>query len=122
MYPAGATTNSESGVTDIRNCYDTLAVMAQVGMPLLVHGEVTHDEIDIFDREAVFIQQVMTPLTQELPDLRVVFEHITTADAVAFVRSAPANIAATITAHHLLLNRNDMLVGGCGPTTSAYPC
>ena len=121
LYPAGATTNSESGVTDIRHCDDTLAVMEEVGMPLLVHGEVTHDEIDIFDREAVFIEQIMTPLIARFPRLKVVFEHITTSDAVEFVMAAPENVAATITAHHLLLNRNDLLVGGVRPHNFCLP-
>ena len=109
LYPAGATTNSQSGVTDIELCYDTLAAMEDEGMPLLVHGEVTHDAVDIFDREAVFIEEVLSPLVARFPKLRVVFEHITTADAAVFVRDAPDNVAATITAHHLLLNRNDRI-------------
>ena len=121
LYPAGATTNSESGVTDITRCDAALAAMQDQGIPLLVHGEVTHDEIDIFDREAVFIEQVLTPLVQRFPRLKVVFEHITTADAVAFVREAPDNVAATITAHHLLLNRNDLLVGGIRPHNYCLP-
>ena len=121
LYPAGATTNSESGVTDITRCDAALAAMQDQGIPLLVHGEVTHDEIDIFDREAVFIEQVLTPLVQRFPRLKVVFEHITTADAVAFVREAPDNVAATITAHHLLLNRNDLLVGGVRPHNYCLP-
>ena len=121
LYPAGATTNSESGVTDIAHCYDTIAAMERAGMPLLVHGEVTHDHIDIFDREAVFIEQVLAPLIEKFPDLKVVFEHITTADAAAFVTEAPANVGATITAHHLLLNRNDMLVGGIRPHNYCLP-
>ena len=121
LYPAGATTNSESGVTDIRHCDPTLAVMEEVGMPLLVHGEVTHDEIDIFDREAVFLEQIMTPLISRFPRLKVVFEHITTSDAVEFVTNAPENVAATITAHHLLLNRNDLLVGGVRPHNFCLP-
>ena len=121
LYPAGATTNSASGVTDIQHCYDTLAVMESEGMPLLVHGEVTHDDIDIFDREAVFIEQIMKPLVENMPSLKVVFEHITTADAVAFVTEASSNVAATITAHHLLLNRNDLLVGGVRPHNFCLP-
>ena len=121
LYPAGATTNSQSGVTDISRCDAALAAMAEVGMPLLVHGEVTHDDIDIFDREAVFIEQVMLPLADRLPTLRVVFEHITTADAVSFVESTGSNVAATITAHHLLLNRNDLLVGGVRPHNFCLP-
>lgn len=121
LYPAGATTNSDSGVTDIRHCDLVIETMAEVGMPLLVHGEVTSTEIDIFDREAVFIERVMKPLLERFPDLRVVFEHITTADAVAFVRQAPTNVAATITAHHLLFNRNHMLVGGIRPHYFCLP-
>ncbi|MFC3285464.1 dihydroorotase [Litchfieldella rifensis] len=121
LYPAGATTNSASGVTDIRHCHAAIETMAEVGMPLLVHGEVTSAEIDIFDREAVFIERVMAPLLERFTDLRVVFEHITTADAVAFVRQAPANVAATITAHHLLFNRNHMLVGGIRPHYFCLP-
>ena len=121
LYPAGATTNSDSGVTDINLCHETLAAMAAEGMPLLIHGEVTHDHIDIFDREAVFIDEVLKPLLDRLPDLRIVFEHITTKDAVEFVQSAGDNVAATITAHHLLLNRNDLLVGGVRPHNFCLP-
>ena len=121
LYPAGATTNSDSGVTDISLCHETLAAMAVEDLPLLVHGEVTHADIDIFDREAVFIDEVLKPLVDRLPSLRVVFEHITTADAVTFVLEAPDNIAATITAHHLLLNRNDLLVGGIRPHNYCLP-
>ncbi len=121
LYPAGATTNSDSGVTDLRRCDATLAEMQRVGVPLLIHGEVTHDHVDIFDREAVFIEEVLKPLTNRFPALKVVFEHITTANAVEFVRTAPSNIAATITAHHLLLNRNHMLVGGVRPHNYCLP-
>ncbi len=121
LYPAGATTNSESGVTDINLCNETLAVMEREGMPLLIHGEVTHDHVDIFDREAVFIDEVLTPLLARFPGLKVVFEHITTADATAFVSEAPDHVGATITAHHLLLNRNDMLVGGIRPHNYCLP-
>jgi len=121
LYPAGATTNSDSGVTDIAHCDETLAAMQSEGLPLLIHGEVTHDHIDIFDREAVFIEQVLTPLTARFPDLKIVFEHITTADAVEFVLAAGANVAATITAHHLLLNRNDLFVGGVRPHNYCLP-
>lgn len=121
LYPAGATTNSDSGVTDIDHCTAALAAMEEAGVPLLVHGEVTHDEIDIFDREAVFIERVMSKLITRFPALRVVFEHITTADAVEFVTSASDNVAATITAHHLLLNRNDLLVGGVRPHNFCLP-
>ncbi|WP_445005947.1 dihydroorotase [Halomonas mongoliensis] len=121
LYPAGATTNSDSGVTDLRHCDEAIAAMARLGMPLLVHGEVTDAEIDIFDREAVFIERVMKPLLERHPTLRVVFEHITTADAAEFVTAAPANVAATITAHHLLYNRNHMLVGGIRPHYYCLP-
>jgi dihydroorotase len=120
-YPAGATTNSDSGVTDIRRCLLTLEMMAAVGMPLLVHGEVTDPEVDLFDRERVFIERVLAPLVAALPRLKVVLEHITTADAVAFVESAPATVAATITAHHLLLNRNAMFQGGIRPHLYCLP-
>lgn len=121
LYPAGATTNSASGVTDIRHCDTAIEALVRVGMPLLVHGEVTSAEIDIFDREAVFIERVMKPLLDRFPALKVVFEHITTRDAAEFVREAPANVAATITAHHLLFNRNHMLVGGIRPHYFCLP-
>lgn len=121
LYPAGATTNSQSGVTALENIYPALEAMAEVGMLLLVHGEVTHAEVDIFDREKAFIDQQLVKLVERFPTLRVVFEHITTADAVAFVNEAPANIGATITAHHLLFNRNHMLVGGIRPHLFCLP-
>ncbi|SFT81546.1 dihydroorotase [Halomonas saccharevitans] len=121
LYPAGATTNSASGVTDLAHCDEAIAAMARLGLPLLVHGEVTDAEIDIFDREAVFIERVMKPLLERHPTLKVVFEHITTAEAAAFVSSAPANVAATITVHHLLFNRNHMLVGGIRPHYYCLP-
>jgi dihydroorotase len=121
LYPAGATTNSASGVTDLRRCDATLAEMERQGLPLLIHGEVTHSHVDIFDREAVFIEQVLIPLLQRFPALRVVFEHITTADAAQFVEQAPAHVAATITPHHLLFNRNHMLVGGIRPHNYCLP-
>lgn len=121
LYPAGATTNSDSGVTDIANIRSALEVMAQIGMVLCVHGEVTHQDIDIFDREAVFIERVLAPLIADLPELKVVFEHITSAEAVEFVETAPANIAATITPQHLHLNRNAMLVGGIKPHAYCLP-
>lgn len=121
LYPAGATTNSAAGVTDIRKCDATLAAMAEQGIPLLVHGEVTTPEIDIFDREKVFIDQVLQPLTERLPQLKIVFEHITTRDAVEFVTQSGENIAATITPHHLLYNRNAMLVGGIKPHYYCLP-
>ena len=121
LYPAGATTNSDSGVTDIARVQGVLEKMAEVGMPLLVHGEVTHATVDIFDREKAFLDQVLAPLVQRLPELRIVLEHITTADAADFVREAPATVGATITAHHLLFNRNHMLAGGIRPHYYCLP-
>lgn len=121
LYPAGATTNSDAGVTDLRKTYPALEAMQQCGMPLLVHGEVTDPEIDIFDREAVFIERVLQPLLKDMPGLRVVFEHITSQQAAQFVADAPENIAATITAHHLLYNRNAMLAGGIRPHYYCLP-
>ena len=121
LYPAGATTNSDAGVTDLRKCSAALARMEKLGVPLLVHGEVTDPAIDVFDREAVFIDSVMAPLLKDFPGLRVVFEHITTRDAADFVMAAGTNIAATITAHHLLLNRNAMFAGGMRPHHYCLP-
>jgi len=121
LYPAGATTNSDSGVTDLKHCDATIAALAEAGMPLLMHGEVTDSDIDIFDREAVFIERVLTPLLARHPTLKVVFEHITTQQAAEFVAQAPDNVAATITAHHLLFNRNKMLVGGIRPHYYCLP-
>jgi dihydroorotase len=121
LYPAGATTNSDSGVTDMDKLAPVFATMQELGMPLLVHGEVTDADIDIFDREAVFIEQKLRPLLQRFPALKVVLEHITTSDAVDFVSAAPANVAATITAHHLLYNRNHMLAGGIRPHFYCLP-
>jgi dihydroorotase len=121
LYPAGATTNSDAGVTDLRKAYPALEEMQRLGLPLLVHGEVTDPAIDIFDREAVFIERVLQPLLKDMPNLRVVFEHITTRDAAQFVTEAAGNIAATITAHHLLYNRNAMLVGGIRPHYYCLP-
>lgn len=121
LYPAGATTNSDAGVTDLRKCYRALEAMQQVGMPLLVHGEVTDQEIDIFDREAVFIDRVMMPLRSDLPELKVVFEHITTRDAAQYVQEAGQHTAATITAHHLLYNRNEIFKGGIRPHYYCLP-
>ena len=121
LYPAGATTNSDAGVTDIRRDYPALEEMQRCGMPLLVHGEATDPAVDVFDREAVFIARTMIPLLHDLPQLRVVFEHITTRDAVQFVLSAPEHIAATITAHHLLYNRNAMFKGGMRPHYFCLP-
>jgi dihydroorotase len=121
LYPAGATTNSSSGVTDVANLADVFAAMQSVGMPLLVHGEVTSAEIDIFDREQLFIDTILTPLVANYPNLKVVLEHITTKNAVDFVMAAGDNVAATITAHHLLYNRNHMLVGGIKPHFYCLP-
>jgi dihydroorotase len=121
LYPAGATTNSAAGVTDLGKCYKTLEMMQEVGMPLLVHGEVTDPEIDIFDREAVFIERVMRPLRRDLPALSVVFEHITTKHAAQYVAEAEGPIAATITAHHLLYNRNAIFRGGINPHYYCLP-
>lgn len=121
LYPAGATTNSDAGVTDIRRTYPALEEMQRCGMPLLVHGETTDSSVDVFDREAVFIERAMVPLLRDLPQLRIVFEHITTRDAVQFVLSAPEHIAATITAHHLLYNRNAMFSGGMRPHYYCVP-
>ncbi|VVT12000.1 dihydroorotase [Erythrobacter sp. EC-HK427] len=121
LYPAGATTNSDSGVTDVANIRGVLEVMADIGMVLCVHGEVTHSDIDIFDREAVFIEQVLRPLLADLPTLKVVFEHITTEEAVAFVQASGPNVAATITPQHLHINRNAMLVGGMRPHNYCLP-
>jgi dihydroorotase len=114
LYPAGATTNSDAGVSDIRKTYATLEAMQREGMLLLVHGEVTHGDIDVFDREAVFIDQVMRPLRRDFPALKVVFEHITTKEAAQFVAEADGPTGATITAHHLLYNRNAIFTGGAG--------
>jgi dihydroorotase len=121
LYPAHATTNSAAGVTDIRHIDRVLARMAGIGMPLLIHGEVTDPEIDIFDREAVFIDSILEPLTFRFPELRIVFEHATTERAVRFVRESGADIAATITPHHLLLNRNAMFQGGIRPHHYCLP-
>ena len=121
LYPAGATTNSDAGVTDLRKTYAALEEMQNCGMPLLVHGEVTDPTIDVFDREAVFIERVLQPLLRDLPGLRIVFEHITTSEAVQFVSAAPDTVAATLTAHHLLYNRNAMLVGGIRPHYYCLP-
>ena len=124
LYPAGATTNSDAGVTDIKHCYKALEAMQEVGMPLLVHGEVTHAEIDIFDREAVFIGQILEPLRKDFPQLKIVFEHITTKQAAHYVRDAiaPGNtLAATITPQHLLMNRNAIFAGGIRPHNYCLP-
>lgn len=121
LYPLGATTNSDSGVSSLEHCLPVLEKMAEVGLPFLLHGEVTDPDIDIFDREAVFIERTLAPLIARLPELRVVLEHITTAQAAEFVASASANVAATLTAHHLLMNRNAMLVGGIRPHHYCLP-
>jgi dihydroorotase len=121
LYPAGATTNSDSGVTSIDGIFPVLEAMAEVGLPLLVHGEVTRNEIDVFDREKAFIDEHLLRVVERFPTLKVVLEHITTADAVQFVSSAAANVGATITAHHLLYNRNHMLVGGIRPHLYCLP-
>ncbi|MFN2328827.1 MAG: dihydroorotase [Chromatocurvus sp.] len=121
LYPAGATTNSAAGVNSLESLYPILEVMQEVDLPLLVHGEVTDPGTDIFDREAVFIERHLAPIVARFDGLRVVLEHITTADAVHFVAGARAGVAATITAHHLLLNRNDMLVGGVRPHYYCLP-
>lgn len=121
LYPAGATTNSDHGVTKLEAIYPALEAMSEVGMPLLVHGEVTRGEVDIFDREKYFIDEQLSGLVQRFPDLKVVLEHITTSDAAQFVRAASDNVAATITAHHLLYNRNHMLAGGIRPHFYCLP-
>jgi dihydroorotase len=121
LYPAHATTNSAHGVSSIRSIYPVLERMQRLGMPLLIHGEVTDHTVDIFDREAVFIDRVLIPTLGDFPALRVVFEHITTADAVAFVQSAPAHVAATITPHHLQINRNALFAGGMRPHFYCLP-
>ncbi|AGW88846.1 dihydroorotase [Cupriavidus necator] len=121
LYPAGATTNSDAGVTDIRRCYAALEAMQREGLPLQVHGEVTDPSIDIFDREAVFIERVMTPLRRDMPELKVVFEHITTKDAAQYVLEASGPVGATITAHHLLYNRNAIFTGGIRPHYYCLP-
>ena len=121
LYPAGATTNSESGVTSLPDLMPTLEAMADTGLPLLVHGEVTNPDIDVFDREAVFIEHVLEPLVEALPELKIVFEHVTTNHAIDFVTAAPDHIAATITAHHLRLNRNAMFRGGIRPHHYCLP-
>ena len=121
LYPANATTNSAHGVTDIANIRGALEAMQDIGMPLLIHGEVTAPEIDVFDREAVFIDRVLIPLVGEIPALKVVFEHITTAQAVGFVDASGPNVAATITPHHLHLNRNALFAGGLRPHAYCLP-
>ncbi|HUY68007.1 MAG TPA: dihydroorotase, partial [Alphaproteobacteria bacterium] len=123
LYPAGATTNSESGVTDMHKIYPVLERMQKIGMPLLVHGEVTDPEVDIFDREAVFIEKVLIPLRRDLPELKIVFEHATTKEAVQYVAAEgkKGKLAATITAHHVLIDRNDLFAGGLRPQFYCLP-
>ncbi|HJV25124.1 MAG TPA: dihydroorotase [Aromatoleum sp.] len=121
LYPAGATTNSDAGVTAIDKVYPVLERMEQLGMVLCVHGEVTHGDVDVFDREQVFIDRVLAPMVARFPGLHVVFEHITTSDAVQFVASTGANVGATVTAHHLLLNRNAIFAGGIRPHHYCLP-
>ena len=120
-YPAGATTNSDAGVTDIKNAYPALAKMEELGLPLLVHGEVTDQAVDVFDREQVFIDTILSPLLKDFPKLKVVLEHITTKHAAEFVIAASDNVAATITPHHLLFNRNIMFKGGMNPHYYCLP-
>ncbi|QLF69258.1 dihydroorotase [Peteryoungia desertarenae] len=121
LYPAGATTNSHGGVRDIEKVMPVLERMAKVGLPLCVHGEVTHADVDIFDREKVFIDTVLDPLRKRLPELRITMEHVTTADGIDYIREADRNIAGSITTHHLIINRNDILVGGIRPHYYCLP-
>ena len=121
LYPAGATTNSDNGVTSLKNIYPIIEQMQKVGLPLLIHGEVTQPEVDIFDRERVFIETTLEPLVKNFPKLKIVLEHITTKDAVDFVSQSKENVAATITAHHLLSNRNHMFLGGIKPHYYCLP-
>jgi len=121
LYPAGATTNADSGVTAVENTYAALEAMQETGMPLLVHGEVTDPDVDIFDREAVFIERILEPLARRLPDLKIVLEHITTQQGVEFVTQGSGRIAGTLTAHHLLMNRNALFAGGIRPHNYCLP-
>ncbi|QUN06111.1 dihydroorotase [Shewanella yunxiaonensis] len=121
LYPAGATTNSDSGVTSVKNIYPVLNAMQEEGLLLLVHGEVTTKDVDIFDREKAFLENVLAPVVNDFPKLKIILEHITTVDAVNFVKNAGDNVAATITAHHLLFNRNHMLAGGIRPHFYCLP-
>src|SRR3954454_16163797 len=121
LYPAGATTNSASGVTDVRNVYPTLERMQRIGMVLCVHGEVTDPDVDVFDREAVFIDRVLSSVVRDFPDLKIVFEHITTAEAVQFVEGAGERIGATVTPQHLIMNRNAIFAGGLRPHAYCLP-
>ncbi|AJD39856.1 dihydroorotase [Rhizobium sp. SEMIA 4085] len=121
LYPAGATTNSHSGVRDMEKAMPVLERMAKIGLPLCVHGEVTTPEVDIFDREAVFIETVLDPLRERLPELKVTMEHVTTADGIDYIKSSKANLAGSITTHHLIINRNAILVGGVRPHYYCLP-
>ena len=121
LYPAGATTHSDAGVTRLSRCFHTLEKMQELGIPLLIHGEVTAPEIDIFDREKAFLEMTLGPLVERFPDLKVVIEHITTRDAVQYVEVTGPNIGATITAHHLLMNRNALFLGGIRPHNYCLP-
>ena len=121
LYPAGATTNSASGVTDIRNIHAALERMEKIGMVLCVHGEVTDPDVDVFDREAVFIDRVLDGIARDFPDLKIVFEHVTTKDAVEFIAASSPNVAATVTPHHLVINRNALFAGGLRPHTYCLP-
>ncbi len=121
LYPAGATTNSDAGVSDLKKCAATLARMEKLGVPLLVHGEVTDPAVDIFDREAVFIDTVLTPVLRDFPALKVVLEHVTTKDGIDFIKGSGTNVAGTLTAHHLLLNRNAIFAGGIRPHNYCLP-
>lgn len=121
LYPAGATTNSDSGVRDVARVLPVLERMAEIGLPLLVHGEVTHAEVDIFDREEVFIDTVLRPLREQLPELKIVLEHITTRQGADFVRETESNVAATVTPHHLIINRNAIFTGGIRPHFYCLP-
>jgi dihydroorotase len=121
LYPAGATTNSDAGVSDLKKCAAILARMEKLGVPLLVHGEVTDPAVEVFDREAVFIDTVLGPLLRDFPALNVVLEHVTTKDGIEFVRDSGANVAGTLTAHHLLLNRNAIFAGGIRPHHYCLP-
>lgn len=121
LYPAGATTNSDAGVSSLKNCYPVIEKMQELAIPLLVHGEVTTKEIDIFDREKVFLDKVLAPLLNKFPVLKTVMEHVTTAEAVQFINDSSGNVGATITAHHLLINRNNLLVGGIKPHYFCLP-
>jgi len=121
LYPAGATTNSASGVRDIANVRAVLEKMAEIGLPLCIHGEVTRHDVDIFDREKVFLDTVLDPLRRDIPELKVTLEHVTTSDGIDYVREASGDIAATITTHHLMINRNHILVGGIKPHYYCLP-